>query len=58
MGARLQSPTRAGGSTEDMEVPVCVLGMGRAEKHRVFQGQLDPGEEKWAPSTSLMEPAK
>ena len=40
-----------------MEVPACMLGAGRAEKHKAFQGQLDPGEEKWAPSI-LTEPLK
>lgn len=50
--------TRKGrGTRENMEVAVCVLGTGRAEKHKVFQGQLDTGEEKWAPSI-LMEPLK
>lgn len=57
MGAGLQSPTRAGVEEKIWRLSVCVLGTGRAGKHKVFQGQLDTGEEKWAPPT-LMEPLK
>ena len=48
MGARLQLPTRAGGE-ESVDATACGPSTGRAKIHKVFQGQLDVGEEKWAP---------